>query len=110
MDQNKSLTISNLFENKEIRSIWDKDKEDYYYSVVDVIGALTKSERARKYWNDIKANLIKEGSELSEKVGQLKMKSKKDCKSYLTDVLDTEGIFRLIESVPSPKAEVFCTK
>lgn len=104
---NKLETISNLFEDKEIRSIWDKDKEDYYYSVVDVIAALTESGRERKYWNDIKTNLKKEGSELSEKIGQLKMKSKKDGKMYLTDVLDTEGIFRLIESVPSPKAEPF---
>ena len=103
----KLYTISNSFEDKEIRSIWDKDKEDYYYSVIDVISALTESERARKYWNDIKFNLKKEGSELSEKIGQLKMKSRKDGKKYLTDVLDTEGIFRLIESVPSPKAEPF---
>ena len=103
----KLATITNLFEGKEIRSIWDKEIEDYYFSVVDVIAALTESGRERKYWNDIKTNLKKEGSELSEKIGQLKMKSKKDGKMYLTDVLDTEGIFRLIESVPSPKAEPF---
>ena len=104
---NKLATITNLFEGKEIRSVWDAEKEDYYFSVVDVIGALTESERARKYWNDIKKDLKNEGSELSEKIGQLKMKSKKDGKNYLTDVLDTKGIFRLIESVPSPKAEPF---
>ena len=104
---NKLATITNLFEGKEIRSVWDAEKEDYYFSVVDVIGALTESERARKYWNDIKRDLKNEGSELSEKIGQLKMKSKKDGKNYLTDVLDTKGIFRLIESVPSPKAEPF---
>ena len=104
---NKLATITNLFEGKEIRSVWDAEKEDYYFSVVDVIGALTESERARKYWNDIKRDLKNEGSELSEKIGQLKMKSKKDGKMYKTDTLDTEGIFRLIESVPSSKAEPF---
>jgi len=103
----KLKTISNLFEGKEIRSIWDAEKEEYYFSVVDVIGALTESERARKYWNDIKRDLKNEGSELSEKIGQLKLKSKKDGKNYLTDVLDTKGILRLIESIPSPKAEPF---
>ena len=103
----KLETITNLFEGNEIRSIWVPEVEDYYFSVVDVIAALTESGRERKYWNDIKTNLKKEGSELSEKIGQLKMKSKKDGKMYLTDVLDTKGIFRLIESVPSPKAEPF---
>ena len=73
----KLATITNLFEGKEIRSVWDAEKEDYYFSVIDVIGALTESERARKYWNDIKRDLKNEGSELSEKIGQLKMKSKK---------------------------------
>ena len=107
---NKIETISNLFEENEIRSIWDKEKEDYYYSVVDVIEALTNSGRSRKYWNDLKIKLKEEGSQLSEKIGQLKMKSSKDGKNYLTDVLDTKGILRLIESVPSPKAEVFCIK
>ena len=106
MEKNKEM-ISNLFEGKEIRSVWDSNKEDYYFSVVDVIGALTDSERPRKYWDDLKRQLKKEGSELSEKIGQLKMKSKKDGKNYLTDTLDTEGIFRLIESIPSPKAEPF---
>lgn len=104
---NKLETITNLFEDSEIRSIWDSEKEEYYFSVVDVIVALTKSERPHKYWSDLKRRLIDEGSELSEKIGQLKMKSKKDGKSYLTDTLDTKGIFRLIESVPSPKAEPF---
>ena len=107
MQDNKLKMISNLFEGKEIRSIWDSEKEDYYFSVVDVVGALTESRRARKYWNDIKKILKEEGSELSEKIGQLKMVSSKDGKKYLTDVLDTEGILRLIESVPSPKAEPF---
>lgn len=104
MEENKLSTISNLFEEKEIRSIWDEEKGDYYFSVVDVIGALTESSRARKYWSDLKKKLKVEGSELSEKVGQLKMQSA-DGKYYNTDTLDTKGILRLIESIPSPKAE-----
>ena len=103
---NKLETISNLFEDMEIRSIWDSDKEEYFFSVIDVIVALTKSDRPRKYWNDLKKKLENEGSELSEKIGQLKLKSK-DGKFYNQDVLDTKGILRLIESVPSPKAEPF---
>ena len=107
MNQDKLETISNLFENKEIRSIWDKDKEDYYYSVVDVIRALTDANIPRNYWSDLKRKLKQEGSELHENIVQLKLKSSKDGKMYLTDTLDTEGVFRLIESVPSPKAEPF---
>ena len=107
MDNNKLKTISNLFENKKIRSIWDSEKEEYYFSVVDVINALAEPKEPRKYWNDLKRKLQNEGSELSEKIGQLKMKSFKDGKMYNTDTLDTAGIFRLIESVPSPKAEPF---
>ncbi len=103
---NKLETISNLFEDKEIRSIWDSEKEEYYFSVVDVIGALTDSERPRKYWNDLKAKLKQEGSQLSEKIGQLKMKAQ-DGKMRDTDALDTKGTLRLIESVPSQKAEPF---
>ena len=69
MSQNKLETISNLFEDNEIRSIWDSEKEEYYFSVVDVISALTGSESPRKYWNDLKIKLIQEGSQLSEKIG-----------------------------------------
>ncbi len=104
---NKLETLTNLFEGKEIRSIWDAEKEEYYFSVVDVINALTDSVNPRNYWNMLKSRLTAEGSELYTNCVQLKMKSKKDGKSYLTDTLDTEGIFRLIESVPSPKAEPF---
>ena len=106
MNNNKLETITNLFEGFQIRSIWDNELEDYYFSVVDVISALTGSDRPRKYWNDLKLKLKDEGSQLSEKIGQLKMESS-DGKKYLTDVLDTKGILRLIESVPSPKAEPF---
>ena len=107
MTDNKLETISNLFEGKEIRSVWDADKEEYYFSVVDVISALTDSKIPKRYWTDLKRNLIKEGSQLYENIVQLKMKSQKDGKNYLTDTLDTKGIFRLIESVPSSKAEPF---
>lgn len=107
---NKIETVNKIFEGYEIRSIWNEDKEEFYFSVIDVIGALTNGRRDRKYWNDLKRKLKKEGSELSEKIGQLKLKSSKDGKIYLTDVLDTKGILRLIESIPSPKAEVFYIK
>lgn len=107
MKQEKLETISNLFEGSEIRSIWDSEKEEYYFSVVDVINALTNAKIPRNYWSDLKRKLIDEGSELHEKIVQLKMKSKKDGKNYSTDTLDTKGILRLIESVPSPKAEPF---
>ena len=106
-DNNKLETISNLFEGKEIRSIWDAEKEEYFFSVVDVIGALTESKIPRNYWSDLKRKLVEEGSELHEKIVQLKLMSNKDGKKYITDTLDTEGILRLIESVPSPKAEPF---
>lgn len=106
MNNNKLETLTNLFEGSEIRSIWDKDKEDYYFSVVDVISALTNANIPRNYWSDLKSRLIEEGSELHEKIVQLKMRAK-DGKMRKTDTLDTEGIFRLIESVPSHKAEPF---
>ena len=76
VNENKLKMISNLFEGKEIRSIWDAEKEDYYFSVIDVIDALAEPKEPRKYWNDLKRQLTKEGSELSEKIGQLKMKAK----------------------------------
>ena len=105
--EERKITISNLFEGHEIRSIWDSEKEDYYFSVVDVISALTNANIPRNYWSDLKRKLINEGSELHEKIVQLKLMSNKDGKKYITDTLDTEGILRLIESVPSPKAEPF---
>ena len=108
MDNNKLETISNLFEGSEIRSIWVSEKEDYYFSVVDIISALTESNNPRNYWNTLKRRMTEEEkSELYAKCVQLKMKSQKDGKSYLTDTLDTQGILRLIESIPSPKAEPF---
>ena len=103
---NKLETISNLFEDKEIRSIWDSEKEEYYFSVVDVISALTEANIPRNYWSDLKRRLKKEGSELHENIVQLKLRAH-DGKLRETDTLDTAGIFRLIESVPSRKAEPF---
>ena len=103
---NKLSTITNLFDGKEIRSIWDAEKEDYYFSVVDVIETLIDSNIPKRYWTDLKRKLIDEGSELYEKIVRLKMRAQ-DGKMRETDTLDTKGIFRLIESIPSPKAEPF---
>jgi len=99
-------TAIKLFEEKQVRSVWVAEHEKWYISIVDVIEILTGTDRPRKYWSDLKAKLKKEGSELSEKIGQLKMQSS-DGKFYQTDVADTEQLFRLIQSIPSPKAEPF---
>ena len=105
---NKLQLISNLFEGHEIRSVWDAEKEDYYFSVVDVISALTNNNygKSRNYWKWLKTKLNEEGSELVRNTNQLKMKAK-DGKMRETDVLMTQDVFRLIESIPSPKAEPF---
>lgn len=95
-----------LFEEKKVRTHWDDGQEKWYISIIDVIEVLTDTDRPRKYWGDLKAKLKKEGSELSEKIGQLKMLAP-DGKMRLTDVADTEQLFRLIQSIPSPKAEPF---
>jgi BRO family, N-terminal domain len=95
-----------IFDNKKVRAVWDEEQEQWYFSIIDIIEVLTNSDRPRKYWSDLKAKLKKEGSELSEKIGQLKIKST-DGKSYKTDVADTEQLFRLVQSIPSPKAEPF---
>ncbi len=95
-----------LFKQKQVRRTWDGKKELWYFSIIDVVGILTDSPRPRKYWNALKTKLRQEGSELSQKVGQLKLESP-DGKKYLTDVADTETILRLIQSIPSPKAEPF---
>ena len=106
-DNNKLETISNLFEGNEIRSVWDSEKEEYYFSIVDVIKALTDSNIPKRYWSDLKRKLTEEESQLYENIVQLKIKSQKDGKNYLTDTLDTKGILRLIETIPSSKAEPF---
>lgn len=103
MDERNAIKV---FEERQVRTVWDSEQEKWYFSIIDVIAALTGSDRPRKYWNDLKTKLLKEGSELSDKIGQLKMRSS-DGKSYNTDVADTEQLFRLIQSIPSPKAEPF---
>jgi hypothetical protein len=102
MDVNKRTLA--IFENFQIRRHYDEKAEKWYFSVIDIIAALTGTERPRKYWDDLKRKLKFEGSQLSEKIGQLKLQST-DGKFYATDVADVETIFRLIQSVPSPKAE-----
>ena len=108
MKQEKLEIITNLFEDKEIRSIWDSEKEDYYFSVVDVIRILTNNDyqKSRNYWKWLKIKLNNEGSELVSHTNQLKLKAQ-DGKLRNTDVLDTKGILRLIESIPCSKAEPF---
>ena len=93
-----------IFEEKEVRRTWHD--EQWYFSIIDVIEILSGSERPRKYWDDLKRKLREEGSELSENIGQLKLKAS-DGKSYLTDVANLREMFRVIQSIPSPKAEPF---
>lgn len=93
-----------LFEGKQVRFVWDDEKQKYYFSVVDIIQVLTESTTPRRYWSDLKRKLEAEGSEVYEKIVQLKLKAS-DGKKYLTDVADTEQVLRLIQSVPSKKAE-----
>lgn len=104
----KKANINNLklFENQQVRTLWDADAEKWYISVIDIIGILTDSTIPKRYWSDLKKKLASEGSQLYEKIVQLKMKVK-DGKFYKTDVADTEQIFRLIQSIPPPKAEPF---
>jgi hypothetical protein len=95
-----------LFEGQKVRAAWDEEAEKWYFSVVDIVEVLAGTDRPRKYWDDLKRKLKSEGSELSEKIGQLKLEAV-DGKKYLTDVADTEQILRLIQSIPSKKAEPF---
>ena len=106
MHNNKIETISNLFEDKEIRSVWDIEKEEYFFSVVDIISALTDSKDAAHYWRTLKSRMIKEGNKTVTNCDTFKLKAK-DGKLRKTDMLDMKNVFRLIESVPSPKAEHF---
>jgi DNA-damage-inducible protein D len=102
----ESNTSVKLFDSKKIRTHWDESEEKWYFSVVDVVEVLTESPRPRKYWNALKTKLQQEGSELSHKLGQLKMPAE-DGKMRETDVADTETLLRIIQSIPSPKAEPF---
>jgi len=95
-----------IFEGKRIRRVWNEKEEKWYFSVVDVVEALAQSDRPRKYWDDLKRKLKDEGSQLSEKIGQLKFQSP-DGKYYWSDATGTEDVFRIIQSIPSPKAEPF---
>ncbi len=101
----KENTIK-LFQEKSVRVHWDSEQEKWYFSIIDVIGVLTESANPRRYWSDLKIKLKKEGSQVYDSIVQLKMRSS-DGKMRLTDVADTEQILRLIQSVPSPKAEPF---
>ena len=103
MTQKESIR---LFEERKVRAIWDDEQEEWYFSIVDVISILTDSPNPRKYWSVLKTRLKREGSELTTNCSQLKMQAA-DGKKYLTDVANTEQLFRLIQSVPSPKAEPF---
>ncbi|GEM_PF-19199 len=105
-EMGKEMSSVKLFESKKIRSVWNEEEEKWYFSIVDVIEVLTDSPRPRKYWNALKTKLFEEGSELSQNMGQLKMQAD-DGKMRMTDVADTEQLFRLIQSIPSPKAEPF---
>lgn len=102
---NKQTDVK-IFENKQVRTLWDAAKEKWYMSIVDVVAVLTDSPNPRKYWSVLKTRLKTEGSQLATDCSQLKMQSA-DGKHYLTDVADNEQLFRLIQSIPSPKAEPF---
>ena len=95
-----------VFEEKKVRTVWDSDKEEWYFSIIDVIAILTESDNPRKYWSVLKNRLKKEGSETATNCSQLKLLAE-DGKMRLTDVANTEQLFRLIQSIPSPKAEPF---
>lgn len=96
-----------IFENKQVRTLWKADEEEWYFSVVDVVEILTDSADPNNYWKVLKNRLKKEGSELVTNCNRLKMRSHKDGKSYNTDCLNTKGVLRLVQSIPSPKAEPF---
>ena len=102
----KAMDEIKLYENKQIRSVWDEEKEEWYFSVVDVVGVLTESENPQVYWRVLKKRLKEEGNESVTNCNALKMKAA-DGKMRLTDVSDMQGIFRIIQSIPSPKAEPF---
>ena len=104
MEQDKMHLINKIFNNETIRTIWDKDEEKYYISVVDIVGVISESENPRNYWKVLKHRLKKEGNESVTNCNQLKLKSS-DGKYYNTDVVDIEGMFRIIESIPSKNAE-----
>lgn len=104
MIEDKMHLIKKIFNNDEIRTVWDSESEKYYVSLVDVVGVLTMSKEKRKYWNKLKQRLKEEGNELVTNCQQLRLKAN-DGKYRMTDVVDIEGMFRIIESIPSKNAE-----
>ena len=104
MNQDKMHLINKIFNNETIRTVWDKEDEKYYISIVDLVGILSESDNPRKYWSVLKTRLKKEGNETATNCSQLKLKAE-DGKYRLTDVTDIEGMFRIIESIPSKNAE-----
>ena len=104
MKDDKMHLINKIFNNETIRTVWDKESEKYYISIIDIVAVISGSSRPRKYWSDLKKRLIEEGNEVSEKIGQLKLKAP-DGKYRMTDVCDIEEMFRIIESIPSKNAE-----
>ena len=104
MNQDKMYLINKIFNNETIRTVWDKDDEKYYISVVDIVGVISESKDGRKYWNKLKQRLKEEGNETVTNCHQLKLKAQ-DSKYRLTDFVDIEGMFRIIESIPSKNAE-----
>ena len=104
MNQYKMHLVNKIFNNETIRTVWDKEEEKYFISIVDLVGVLSESENPRNYWKVLKHRLKKEGNESVTNCNQLKLKSS-DGKYYNTDVVDIEGMFRIIESIPSKNAE-----
>lgn len=104
----KENNMIKLFENKKIRTMWDDEKEEWFFSIIDVVEVLTESKNPNRYWSDLKRKIaeLEGGIELYDKIVQLKMVSS-DGKKYKTDAADMEGVFRIIQSIPSPKAEPF---
>ena len=104
MGQDKMHLVNKIFNNETIRAVWDKEQEKYFISVVDIVGILSNSSNPRHYWNVLKGRLKEEGNETVTNCDQLKLKAQ-DGKYRLTDVVDIEGMFRIIESIPSKNAE-----
>ena len=104
MNQDKMHLVNKIFNNETIRTVWDKEQEKYFISVVDIVGVISESDNPRNYWKVLKHRLKQEGNELVTNCNQLKLKAS-DGKYYKTDVVDIEGMFRIIESIPSKNAE-----
>ena len=109
MEKDKLYLINKIFNDKKVRTVWNKESEKYYVSVVDVVGIISDSKNKQAYWRKLKQRLKEEGNETVTNCHTLKLKAQ-DGKYRMTDVVDIEGMFRIIESVPSKNAEVFCIK